>query len=121
MIAPGKAADIIAVDLRRLSFAGGLHDPLAAILLSEPGQVDLAIVNGQIRVAGGRLVGVDLPDLIRRQNERAMALIRRAERRHGTSFSTPTWRRAFPYDKGASPKLRARMYHRLVYTTSGSA
>jgi 8-oxoguanine deaminase len=99
VIAPGKAADVIGVDLRRLSFAGGLHDPVAALILTESGQVDLSIINGQIRVSGGQLVGVDMPELIRRQNARARALVERAEKRHGVSFSKPAWRRAFPYDE----------------------
>ena len=86
------------MDLRRLSFAGGLHDPVAALVLTESGQVDLSIVNGNIRVAGGQLVGVDLPELIRRQNEHAAALVRRAEKRYGTSYTRTAWRRAFPYD-----------------------
>jgi 8-oxoguanine deaminase len=99
VIAPGKVADLIAVDLRRLAFAGGLHDPLAALVLTESGYVDLSIINGQIRVSGGQVVGLDLPGLIRRQNERAKALVERAEKRYGTSFSELQWRRAFPYDE----------------------
>jgi 8-oxoguanine deaminase len=98
VLAPGKAADLIAIDLRRLSFAGGLHDPVAALILTESGRVDLSIVNGRIRVADGQLVGVDLPALIRRQNERAARLVERAEERYGTSFTELPWRRAFPYD-----------------------
>jgi 8-oxoguanine deaminase len=98
VIAPGKAADIIAVDLRRLSFAGGLHDPVAALVLAESGQVDLSIINGRIRVADGKLVGVDVPALIRQQNEHATALVQRAEKRYGTSYTRVAWRRAFPYD-----------------------
>jgi cytosine/adenosine deaminase-related metal-dependent hydrolase len=102
VIAPGKAADLIAVDLRRLSFAGGLHDPVAALVLCESGQVDLSIINGRIRVANGQVVGLDLPHLIRRQNDRAAALVRRAEARQGVSYSRTAWRRAFPYDKLAA-------------------
>jgi cytosine/adenosine deaminase-related metal-dependent hydrolase len=101
VIAPGKAADLIAVDLRRVEFAGGLHDPVAALVLTESGRVDWSIVNGRIRVAHGQLVGIDLPALIRRQNERSLALVRRTERRHGASLSQTRWRRAFPYDPSA--------------------
>jgi cytosine/adenosine deaminase-related metal-dependent hydrolase len=98
VIAPGKMADLIAVDLRRLSFAGGLHDPLAALILTESGNVDLSIINGQVRVSGGQIVGLDLPGLIQRQNRRAKAMVERAEKRYGRSFSTLQWRRAFPYE-----------------------
>ncbi len=98
VLAPGKAADIIAVNLNRLSFAGGLHDPVAALILCASGQVDWSIVNGRIRVQEGQLVGVDVPELIKRQNELAADLVRRAEKRSGRSLSTTSWRRAFPYE-----------------------
>jgi cytosine/adenosine deaminase-related metal-dependent hydrolase len=101
VIAPGKAADVIAVDLRQVAFAGGLHDPVAALVLCETGRVDWAIVNGRVRVANGALVDIDVPAIVRRQNERAQALVERAERRHGASLSQPRWRRAFPYDPAA--------------------
>ncbi|MFN8453254.1 MAG: 8-oxoguanine deaminase [Anaerolineae bacterium] len=98
MLAPGMAADLIAINMHKLPFAGGLHDPVAAQVLCTSGQVDLSIVNGQIRVLDGQLVGVDLPELVKRQNESAAALVRRTENRYGVSLTTPMWRRAFPYD-----------------------
>ena len=98
VIAPGMAADIIAVNLNKIAFAGGLHDPVAALVLCAAGQVDWSIVNGRVRVEAGQLVGVDLPALIQRQNELAADLIRRAEKRSQRSFSTPIWRRAYPYE-----------------------
>jgi 8-oxoguanine deaminase len=97
-IAPGKAADLIAVDMRRLAFAGGMHDPLAALVLCSSGQVDFAIVNGKIRVKDGQLVGVDLPALIDEQNRLAKALVERTEKRYGIDLSNLKWRRAYPYD-----------------------
>ena len=98
MIAPGKAADIIAVKMNRLSFAGGLHDPLAALVLCAAGEVDLSIVNGKIRVENSQLVGIDLPALIERQNRLAEALVRRTEKRYDVNLSRLVWRRAFPFD-----------------------
>jgi len=97
-LAPGMAADVIAINLNRLSFAGGLHDPVAALVLCDAGRVDLSIVNGRIRVEGGQLVDVDLAALIERQNRLAADLVRRTEKRYGVSLSTPVWRRAYPYD-----------------------
>jgi len=102
VLAPGKAADVIAVNLNRLSLAGGLHDPVAALVLCDVGHVDLSIVNGRIRVSGGQLVDVDLPALIKRQNELAAALVRRTEKRYGISLTVPVWRRAYPYDPMAA-------------------
>jgi cytosine/adenosine deaminase-related metal-dependent hydrolase len=103
VLAPRMAADLIAVKLDRLSFAGGLHDPVAALVLCDAGRVDLSIVNGQIRVQDGRLADIDLPDLIQQQNKLAAALVQRTEKRYGLSLSAPVWRRAFPYDTGTEP------------------
>jgi cytosine/adenosine deaminase-related metal-dependent hydrolase len=59
---PGKAADVIAIDTRRLSYAGAGSDILAAIVFSPwPQPVDFAMVNGRIVVESGALVGVDVP------------------------------------------------------------
>jgi 8-oxoguanine deaminase len=101
VLAPGMAADLIAVKLNRLSFAGGLHDPVAALVLCDTGRVDLSIINGRIRVRDGQLVGIDLPALIQRQNKLAAALVKRTEERYGLSLTAPVWHRAFPYDTGA--------------------
>lgn len=98
VLAPGKAADVIAVDLNRLSLAGGLHDPVAALVLCDAGRVNLSIVNGQIRVRDGRLVGVDVENLVAQQNKLAADLVRRTEKRYGVSLAAPVWRRAYPYD-----------------------
>jgi len=98
VIAPGKAADLIAVDLQRLSFAGGLHDPLVALVFCASGQVDFSMVNGMVRVRAGQLVDLDLLALIQRQNQLAEALVKRTEKRYGVNLSQLVWRRAFPYD-----------------------
>ncbi len=103
VLAPGMAADLIAVRLDRLSFAGGLHDPVAALVLCDTGRVDLSIVNGQVRVQDGRLVGIDLPALIQQQNKLAAALVQRTEERYGVSLTAQAWRRAFPYESGGEP------------------
>jgi cytosine/adenosine deaminase-related metal-dependent hydrolase len=97
-LVPGKAADVIAVDLNKVSFAGGLHDPVAALVLCDAGRVDLSIVNGRVRVQDGELVDVDLPELIKRQNRLASELVRRTEKRYNISLRESVWRRAYPYD-----------------------
>lgn len=97
-LAPGKAADLIGIDVRRLAFAGGLHDPLANLVFCASGEVDLSIVNGMLRVEGGKLVDVDLPGLIERQNRLAADLVKRTEKRYGVDLSTRRWRRAYPYE-----------------------
>ena len=99
VLAPGKAADIIGVDFHKLPFAGGVHDPVAGLVLCDVDKVDLSIVNGKVRVSGGELVGVDLPALIQRNNERAADLVNRVEKRYNISISKRIWRRAFPFDE----------------------
>jgi 8-oxoguanine deaminase len=98
VLAPGKAADIIGVDLRRISYAGGMHDPVAALVLCASGKVDINMVNGRLVVSRGELVGVDMPSLIDHHNELAAALVQRTEKRYGISVSDPVWRKAYPYD-----------------------
>jgi cytosine/adenosine deaminase-related metal-dependent hydrolase len=71
----GKAADFIAFDLNRIEYAGALHDPVAAVLFCAPVGVDHSFVHGRRVVENGRLVGVDLPDLISRHNQLASTLL----------------------------------------------
>jgi len=73
-LAPDMAADFVAFDLRTIGFAGGLHDPVAALVFCAPGSVAYSIINGNIVVKEGRLATVDLPMLIETQNRLARAL-----------------------------------------------
>jgi cytosine/adenosine deaminase-related metal-dependent hydrolase len=76
---PGRAADLILIDQRRLSYADSGDDPLAALVFSPwPEPVDTVMVNGRIVVEGGELVGVDVPALVERADRIAAALRDRA-------------------------------------------
>jgi cytosine/adenosine deaminase-related metal-dependent hydrolase len=98
VLAPGKAADLIGINMNKLAFAGGLHDPLAALILCETDRVDLSIVNGKILVEKGQVIGLDTSELIRKANQHSRALMQRTEKRYDVSLSQPQWRRAYPYD-----------------------
>lgn len=74
-LAPGKLADVIAVDLDRVEFAGGLHDPLAALVFCSPVRVDHSWVGGKRVVEAGRLVGVDEHELVGEHNRLAAVLL----------------------------------------------
>ena len=77
ILAPGMAADIVGYRLDTLGLAGGaVHDPLASLVFCSPGNVDLSIINGRVRIADGAFVDVDLPNLIARHNRIARALVR---------------------------------------------
>jgi cytosine/adenosine deaminase-related metal-dependent hydrolase len=72
----GKAADVIVIDTRRLSYAGAGSDILAALVFAPwPEPVDTAIVNGRVRVENGRLRDVDVPALIDRADAAAQRLL----------------------------------------------
>jgi cytosine/adenosine deaminase-related metal-dependent hydrolase len=60
----GKAADLIAFDLEDIAFAGAHADPVAAVVHCAADRVDFAMVNGEWRVRGGRLVDESILDLI---------------------------------------------------------
>jgi 8-oxoguanine deaminase len=72
----GKCADFAAIRLERLPYAGGLHDPVAALVFCAPQQVDLLVVNGRSVVEDGQLLTVDLPHLVERHNRAARRLVR---------------------------------------------
>ena len=84
---PGKAADLVLVDTRRLSYAGAGSDPLAALVFSPwPEPVDTVMVNGRIVVDGGQLVGVDVPRLIAHAEEASAGLLDAALRTTGVDY-----------------------------------
>jgi len=74
-LAPGKCADFIAINLNRLDFAGGLHDPLAAVLFCNPVQVDYNLVGGQFVVKEGQIVNLDMVNHICKHNRAARHLM----------------------------------------------
>jgi 8-oxoguanine deaminase len=71
----GKCADLVALDLNRLAYAGALHDPVAAALFCAPQNVDVNIVGGRIIVADGKITTVDVPRLVEQHNHAAARLL----------------------------------------------
>lgn len=74
-LAPGMAADLIAVRCDRPEWAGALHDPVAALLLCGVDRVDYSIINGRMVVDQGHLTTLDLPMLVERTNRMAQQLV----------------------------------------------
>jgi 8-oxoguanine deaminase len=72
-LAPGKAADLIAIDVDRVEYAGA-GDLVAAVVFCGPVEVDLNIVNGRIIVDNGELVEVELPRILHEQRQLSSAL-----------------------------------------------
>jgi cytosine/adenosine deaminase-related metal-dependent hydrolase len=77
-LAPGMAADLIAVSLDRPDFAGAQADPLAALVFCTPPKVDLSIINGRVVIEDGAFVDVDLGELVAQHNAASDELLQRA-------------------------------------------
>jgi cytosine/adenosine deaminase-related metal-dependent hydrolase len=74
-LAPGMAADCVAFRLDTPGLAGGLHDPVAALVFCAPGPVAWSLINGRVIVRAGQLTSVDLPRVIERHNRLARTLV----------------------------------------------
>ena len=74
-LAPGFAADLIAINLNRVEYAGALHDPLAAILFCAPRGVDFSMINGRTVIKEGQLTTLDLGQVIERHNHISLKMI----------------------------------------------
>ncbi len=72
---PGYCADVIAYRLDDISLAGGLVDPVAALVFCTPPRVALNIINGRPVVRDGQLTTLELPVLLERHNRMAAELV----------------------------------------------
>lgn len=65
-IEPGKQADIVLLRTDRLNMTP-LCDPETAVVMhGRAGDIDTVLVDGQIRIAAGKPVGVDIDNIMRR-------------------------------------------------------
>lgn len=72
---PGKAADFFAINLNRIDYAGGLHDPVASVVFNSPVKADYTVVGGKFIVKEGQMVTVDVPNLVSEHNKLAAQLL----------------------------------------------
>jgi 8-oxoguanine deaminase len=72
----GKAADFVGFRLDSLALAGAQHDPVAALVLCQSQNVDLAVINGETRVRGGAIRGFRLDEAVREHNRLAAEMVR---------------------------------------------
>ena len=81
MIRPGMAADLAVFRCDEIGFAGAGHDPVGALLFcGTTSRTAWTVVNGQVVVRDGRLVGVDdEPALVRQANAVAEKMVAAAE------------------------------------------
>jgi cytosine/adenosine deaminase-related metal-dependent hydrolase len=74
-LAPGMAADFIAIDFDRIEFAGAAHDPVAAVVMCSPLGVDHSWVGGRRVVEERQVVGLEVGALVEEHNQLALTLL----------------------------------------------
>ncbi|MGB3695055.1 MAG: 8-oxoguanine deaminase [Spirulinaceae cyanobacterium] len=74
-LAPGMAADFIAVNLDKPAFVGTQQDPVAALIYCQTDHVDYNFINGKKIVEQGKLTTIELATLTERVNKIALKLI----------------------------------------------
>ncbi len=72
---PGKCADFFTLDLNAIGFAGGLSDPVAAVLFCAPQPARHCFVHGRAIVTDHRIVTLDMEPIVREHNRHAAALL----------------------------------------------
>ena len=71
----GKCGDFFAINLNKLEYAGGLHDPVSAIVFCAPAKVDYTVVAGKVVVKDGQLETLDVHKLVEMHNQAARRLV----------------------------------------------
>lgn len=71
----GKCADFFSLDLNTVGYAGGLHDPVAAVLFCAPQQARHTVINGKVVVRDGEIVILDMKPVIATHNRCAGRLL----------------------------------------------
>ncbi|OGP93636.1 MAG: hypothetical protein A2156_15795 [Deltaproteobacteria bacterium RBG_16_48_10] len=78
----GKGADIILIDISGIPYAGGLHDPLGALVYCGCNHIiDTSIINGQFVVRNGRLARTSQESIASKANEISSRLLSKASRK----------------------------------------
>ena len=81
VIAPARRADIAAFSLRRVDYAGGVTDPLGALLMAGSwSRASLTMVDGRVVVRDGKLVSKDEPRIVEDANESSRRMLAAAGR-----------------------------------------
>ncbi len=82
----GKCADIVLYDMQKLAYAGGMSDPVAALVFcQDTSTVDTSIINGKVIIENGKH-NFELAPLIKKQNELANEMIQKAQKTTGIDF-----------------------------------
>jgi 8-oxoguanine deaminase len=71
---PGKRADFFTLDLDTIGYAGGLADPVAAVVFCAPQRARHTVVEGRPVVADGKIVTLDIAPVVAEHNRHAAEL-----------------------------------------------
>jgi 8-oxoguanine deaminase len=71
---PGKCADFFTLDLNHVAYAGGLSDPVAAVVFCAPTRARHTVVGGRLIVDNGEIVSLDLEPVVAEHNRNAARL-----------------------------------------------
>jgi len=71
---PGKCADFFTLDLNDVAYAGGLSDPVAAVVFCAPTRARVTVVGGRLIVDDGKIVSLDLDPVIAEHNRNTARL-----------------------------------------------
>jgi cytosine/adenosine deaminase-related metal-dependent hydrolase len=77
-LAAGKAADFVAFRVDDLAHAGGLMDPVAALVTCAPTRAWLSVINGRVVVEDGQFLPFELDPVVRSHNQWSNAMLRGA-------------------------------------------
>jgi len=85
-IAAGKQADLALFSINRLEYAGGLSDPLGALVFSARlSPVDYLMIKGQLKIRK-TISSINEADLIKKHNQISVSMLERAELKTGLTF-----------------------------------
>lgn len=74
-LALGKCADLFAIDVDTVQFAGALHDPVAAVVMCAPQQAAYTMVNGRFVVKEGHLTTIDVDHVLEDHERNARRMV----------------------------------------------
>jgi cytosine/adenosine deaminase-related metal-dependent hydrolase len=72
---PGKCGDFFTLDLSTIGYAGGLSDPVAAVVFCAPQPARHTVVGGRAIVQDGRIVTLAIEPVIEEHNRHVKALV----------------------------------------------
>jgi 5-methylthioadenosine/S-adenosylhomocysteine deaminase len=79
-LTPGKRADIILIRTTDLNMAPFTDPGHMVVQSTNPSNVDMVMIDGRILKSGGKLVGIDVPRIVREANDTATRVRAEAER-----------------------------------------